>query len=83
MDELPNQMLLGHQQQILDAFRGVCGAVWTHDSEWDLRVGLTRQELYEVRDQSGLSPAVFYQQQIGKATPEGDRLEVPGKVDVY
>jgi ADP-ribose pyrophosphatase YjhB (NUDIX family) len=83
MDELPNQMLLGHQQQILDAFRGVCGAVWTHDSEWDLRAGLTRQELYEVRDQSGLSPAVFYQQQIGKATPEGDRLEVPGKVDVY
>jgi len=83
MDELPEAMLLGHQQQILDVFNGVCGAVWTHESEWDFKPGLSRQELYQLRDQSGLSPAKFYQQRIGKVLPDGDRLEVQGKVDVY
>lgn len=76
-------MLLGHHQQILDALGGVCGAVWTHESEWDFQPGLTRQELYQLRDQSGLSPAEFYQQHVGKVLPDGDRLEVAGKVDVY
>ena len=82
-EELPMEMLLGHHQQILDALSGVCGAVWTHESAWDFKPGLTRQELYQLRDQSGLSPAIFYQQRIGKVIPGGDRLEVPGKVDVY
>jgi hypothetical protein len=82
-DALPKEMLVGHQQQILDALNGVCGAVWTHDSEWDFEPGLTRQELYLLRDQSGLSPMEFYQRRIGKVTPGGDRLEVAGKVDVY
>jgi ADP-ribose pyrophosphatase YjhB (NUDIX family) len=81
--ELPKDLLLGHRQRILDALDGVCGVVWTHDSEWDFEPGLTRQELYHLRDQSGLSPAEFYRQRAGKAIPEGDRLEVKGKVDVY
>jgi len=82
-DELPNEMLLGHYQQVMDAFDGVCGAVWTHESEWDFHSGLNRQELYQLRDQSGLSPAEFYQQRVGKLLPGGHRLEVAGKVDVY
>ena len=83
MDELPDELVVGHLQQIRDAVNGVCGAVWTHVSEWDFKPGLTRQELYQLRDQSGLSPAKFYQQHIGKEVSEGDRLEVKGKVDVY
>jgi ADP-ribose pyrophosphatase YjhB (NUDIX family) len=82
-DELPDEMLLGHHQQIQDALNGVCGAVWTHESEWNFKPGLTRQELYQLLDQSGLSPAKFYQERIGKDIPDGNRLEVQGKVDVY
>lgn len=82
-DELPTELLLGHRQQILDALDGVRGAVWTHDSEWNLAPGLTRQELYQLRDQSGLTPAEFYLTVVAKAVPAGDHLEVDGKVDVY
>ena len=77
-DELPKEMLLGHQQQILDALQGVCGA-----SEWDFEPGLTRGELYHLRDRSGLSPADFYLRRVGKVVQGGDHLEVEGKVDVY
>lgn len=83
LDVLPNDMLLGHYQQIEDALSGVSGAVWTHDSVWDFKPGLTRQELYHLRDISGLSPSEFYMQYVGKLAPGGDRLEVGGKVDVY
>jgi 8-oxo-dGTP diphosphatase len=82
-NELPKEMLLGHRQQVLDALNGVSGAVWTHESEWRFEPGLTRQELYHLRDQSGLSPTEFYLQQVAKLVPGGDLLEVPGKVDVY
>jgi len=77
-DELPKEMLLGHQQQILDALQGVCG-----ESEWDFEPGLTRGELYHLRDRSGLSPAHFYLRRVGKVIQGGDHLEVEGKVDVY
>jgi ADP-ribose pyrophosphatase YjhB (NUDIX family) len=82
-DELPEEMLLGHHQQIMDALHGVCGAVWTHESEWNFNPGTSRQEIYEQRDASGLSPAQYYLQRVAKAIPGGDRLEVKGKVDVY
>lgn len=82
-DDLPEQMLLGHQQQVLDALNGVTGAVWTNESEWSFAPGITRQELYDLRDASGLSPAEFYLQKVAKAIPGGQRQEVKGKVDVY
>ena len=78
--ELPGEMLLGHHQQIIDAFNGVCGAVWTHESEWNFIPGITRQEIYRLCEASGISPAEFYMQHVAKALPDGDRLEVQGKV---
>ncbi len=82
-DELPADMLLGHKQKAIDALEGVCGAVWTHNSEWNFPPGMMRNELYKLRDQSNLSPAEFYLSQVGKAVSGGGQLEVPGKVDVY
>ncbi len=82
-DELPIEMLLGHPQQVEDALGGVRGAIWTHDSEWNFPPGLRREELYALRDQSGLSPAQFYLTRVAKAIPGGHRLEIEGKVDVY
>ncbi len=82
-EELPVDMLLGGQQQALDALNGVTGAVWTHDSEWNFEAGITRQELYERLTRSGLSPAEFYRSFVARAIPGGHRLEVKGRVDVY
>ncbi len=78
-DELPSEMVLGGRQQALDALQGVTGAVWTHDSEWNFKPGITRAELYTLLKQSGLSPAEFYLTRVAKAVPAGDRLEVEGK----
>jgi 8-oxo-dGTP diphosphatase len=82
-DELPLEMVLGGKQQVMDALNGVTGAVWTHDSQWNLQAGLTRPQLYALLEQSGLSPAEFYLTRLAKPISGGDRLEVAGKVDVY
>jgi 8-oxo-dGTP diphosphatase len=82
-DELPEELLLGHRQQVEDALDGVCGAVWTHDSEWSFPTGISRDELYEMRDTSGLTPVNFYMTKVAKAIAGGSRQEVRGKVDVY
>jgi ADP-ribose pyrophosphatase YjhB (NUDIX family) len=83
LSELPAEMLAGHHQQIEDAINGVYGAVWTHHSEWQFQPGLKREELYRLRDQSGMSPAKFYLTRIARPSPPGDQLELSGKVDVY
>ena len=82
-DELPVELLLGHRQQVVDALAGVYGAVWTHNSAWNFEAGITRAEMYRLRDQSGLSPAEFYLTRVAKPLPNGNRLEVKGKADVY
>ncbi len=82
-DELPDEMVLGGQQQALDALNGITGAVWTHNSEWNFKDGMTRLELYELLESSGLPHAEFYLTRVAKALPGGHRLEVQGKVDVY
>ncbi len=83
VEELPAEMVLGGRQQALDALNGITGAVWTHDSEWNFRPDMSRQELYSQLEGSGLSPAEFYLTRVAKPIPGGDRLEVEGKVDVY
>ena len=78
-EELPEAMLLGHRQRCLDAFDGVCGAVWSQDGDWPYPPEMDRKELYERMAQSGLPPAEFYLQHVGKPLPGGMVLEVPGK----
>ena len=77
--ELPEAMLLGHRQRCLDAFDGVCGAVWAQDGDWLFPPGMDRQEFYARMAQSGLSPAEFYNRYVGKPAPGGATLEVAGK----
>jgi ADP-ribose pyrophosphatase YjhB (NUDIX family) len=75
-DEVPEAMLLGHQQRALDALAGVSGAAWYHDSEWPFAPGLTRGELYGLCERSGLPRAEFYRQFVGKPGPGGSQREV-------
>lgn len=74
--DLPEAMLLGHRQRALDALAGVSGAAWYHDSEWAFSPDLTRQELYTLCEQSGLSRAEFYHQFVGKPGKGGSHREV-------
>ncbi len=74
--ELPEAMLLGHSQRALDALAGASGAVWYHDSVWQFPPELTRQELYNMCAQSGLSKAEYYRRNVGKPGPGGSQREV-------
>ncbi len=77
-DELPEALLLGHRQRVLDALDGVCGAVWLQDGEWSYPPEMTRADLYERMAQSGLPPEEFYRRYVGKPGPRGNLLEVSG-----
>ena len=77
LDEIPDRLLWGHRQRILDAFKGYGGGtVWLQNVPFEPVVN--RQALYKLRDESGLSNQEFYLQHFGWADPEDDRLEVDG-----
>ncbi len=75
-DELPEAMLLGHRQRALDALDGVSGAVWMFDTEWPFEKGLTRTELYDLCNRSGLPRAEFYERYVGRLKEGGERREI-------
>lgn len=82
-DELPEAMLLGHRQRVLDAWDGVGGGVaWLQDSEWPFGRAATRQEIYALGDQLGLPKAQFYRQYVGRPGKTGDVLEVGERVAI-
>ena len=61
-DELPDDFLYGHYQRIMDTFNGVGGGVvWTQAVPWPFDPALTRTDIYNLRDRSGLSRSAYYQ----------------------
>jgi ADP-ribose pyrophosphatase YjhB (NUDIX family) len=59
-DELPELMLDWHRPRALDALNGAGGSVFARQQvNWPFP-NLTRRELYEMRDQSGLTRQEFY-----------------------
>lgn len=49
---LPNLLIWWHRQQIQDALRGVGGSgVWTQNVAWPFPPNITRQQIYEMKDQ--------------------------------
>ena len=76
---LPDPILHGDRQKILDALDGVGGSVaWSQHMTWPFEQGITREELYAMRDRSGLSRQQFYLQHFGQSEPHDDRLEAGG-----
>lgn len=74
--DLPQALIPWHRQRILDALDDVGGAVaWTQTTLWPFERELTRQELYELRDRSGLSRAEFYTRHMAPAMKE-ERFDV-------
>ena len=74
-EELPS-LLPWHRQPIRDANAGVGGsAAWTLDF-LNPFPGLSRSEVYALRDQSGLGRAEFFTKHIDNPGLNGDRREV-------
>ena len=59
--ELPEALVPWHRQRIDDALDGVGGGVaWSQATVWPFAHGMTRAEIYNLRDRSGLSRQHFY-----------------------
>lgn len=74
-EAIPENLLWGHRQRILDTFNGNGGSiVWLQHVPFDPTAN--RQELYNLRDESGLSGQEFYMEYFGLGDPDGDRQEI-------
>jgi ADP-ribose pyrophosphatase YjhB (NUDIX family) len=78
LNALPMPLLAGHHRQILDALGGAGGNVWSYEATWPFAPNLTRQELYALRDRSGLSRQEFYVQHMSSVGGEVMTLELDG-----
>jgi ADP-ribose pyrophosphatase YjhB (NUDIX family) len=78
LDALPAPLLPGHRQQILDALGGTGGNVWSYTVAWPFAADITRQELYALRDRSGLTRQEFYIQHMLSVGDEQMLLELDG-----
>ncbi len=65
-DNLPEPLLFGYQQRIQDALNGVGGSVaWMQSATLEHEVQVnSRQELYDLRDQTGVSRQEFYRKHL-------------------
>ena len=67
-DDIPGPLSLGHKRRIKDATDGASGVVVLQEFKLPaMQEKITRKELYDLRDKSGLSRQEFYLQMIEKA----------------
>ena len=67
-DELPSPLSAGHKRRIEDAISGVSGVAVLQEFKLpEMTEGITRKELVELRDNSGLSRQDFYLHMFDKA----------------
>ena len=74
---LPEPLMWWWRQRIADVFAGVGGsAVWTQGVAWPFAPNLRRQELYALRDASGLSRQEFWLRHMREPEHLDDHLDV-------
>ena len=66
-EDLPNELLFGHQQRIVDAIADIHSVARKQEIKNPDENRLTRKELYELRDKSGLPRQLFYLERIALA----------------
>ncbi|HAX68454.1 MAG TPA: NUDIX domain-containing protein [Anaerolineales bacterium] len=77
-DELPAPLSAGHKRRIDDAISGVSGVTIMQEFKIpSMPENLTRQDLYEYRDSSGLSRQAFYLKMMEDAEIK-ETIEVSG-----
>jgi len=75
--EIPTDLVVDHALRIQHAFSGAGGSlVWVQDTPWPLPSGLPREELYRMRDESGVSKRDFYLTYFGESDPGRNRPEI-------
>jgi hypothetical protein len=78
--QLPEPFLPWQHQQIRDVLAGIGGSrAWRQNTVWPFEQNLSRQAIYDIRDQSRLSRRQFYEQYFAHLYTEEDILEVDGK----
>jgi 8-oxo-dGTP pyrophosphatase MutT (NUDIX family) len=78
-NELPEPLMDWHRRRILDVLNGLGGSVVrSQNVHWPFDPGMTRQAIYQMRDQSGLSRQEFYLQHFGRYQAEEDGSEELG-----
>jgi len=78
-DRIPSPLSAGHKRRIEDAISGVCGLTVLQEFKLSaMPEGITRKELIELRDKSGLSRQDFYLKIFEQAELK-ERVEVGGK----
>ena len=77
-DQLPEEMLFGQRPRILDAVNGLTGISMRQELHLPI---ISRQELYDLRDRSGLPRQEFYLRRMRQAT-FNERVEVKNHYNV-
>jgi ADP-ribose pyrophosphatase YjhB (NUDIX family) len=72
---LPVPLVWWHRQPIADTLDGVVGVARMIAGSWPFDQRLTRDEIYALREQSGLSRQEFYLQHWGRSQPTEDILK--------
>ena len=67
LDALPRPLVWWHHQPIADALYGVAGITRSIDRAWPFEPHLTRQDIYAMRDRSGLGRQEFYLQHFERS----------------
>lgn len=75
-DELPDALLIGQRQRIMDAFRGREGVCRLENYDVPFGSLMEREELYRIRDESGLSRQEFYRRHFVPLEGRGSESEV-------
>lgn len=76
--DLPTSLLQGQRRRILDAWSGVGGSIARRQGTiWLFEPDISYRQLCEIRDQSGLKPALFYDRFLAQSDSIGDLQEVP------
>ncbi|HSL44061.1 MAG TPA: NUDIX domain-containing protein [Anaerolineales bacterium] len=66
-DRLPKELLFGHERRIHDAISNASGVSVRQQIDLQDKTKYTREEIYALRDQSGMSRKQFYFQRFEKA----------------
>ena len=74
-DEIPDKLLWGQRQRITDAFKEHGGGI-VRLQNVPFDPVADRQELYKLRDKSGLSGQEFYSRYFGWVDPDDDKLDL-------
>jgi len=75
--EFPDAMMAGNERRALDALAGLGGGcVWRQEYPWPFASAKTRQQVYNLRDRSGLPRSEFYKTHFEHALAGSEVLEV-------